>query len=336
MRLTIQDYEVYVGDKMLNDLPKYIRFAYEDKKLFIITDTTVQSLYENLMKEILIDFELEFVAVAPGEVSKSWKTYQEVIKQLIALGMKRNHMIIALGGGVVGDLAGFVAATLYRGQPYIQIPTTLLAQVDSSIGGKVGIDLPEGKNLVGSFYNPKFVMVDPLFLETLPEREYNQGVAEMIKVGLIRSTHLFNHFKQNDKVTQKQIIQAIVAKREIVNKDPNDQNERMLLNFGHTFGHAIEKKFNYQTYLHGEAISYGMLLAIEFGIEKNATHPKLYGEVLKILLRLGLVKEPFFTRDELKPFINTDKKNTSEGFNFILVRNVGDAIILLLDSGDDL
>jgi 3-dehydroquinate synthase len=248
--------------------------------------------------------------------------------------MKRNHLLVALGGGVVGDLTGFVASTLFRGVSYIQIPTTLLAQVDSSIGGKVGIDLPQGKNLIGSFYDPKLVMIDPLFLSTLDQREYNNGLAEMIKVGLIGDKHLYQYLLSYDKVTEKEIAQAIAVKRDLVLIDPFDKKERMYLNFGHTFGHAIEKKHQYQTYKHGEAISYGMLIALEIGIRLGETKPELYEEVKELLKRLELVKEPLLNPLHYADAILTDKKYLSDGLNYIIVPRVGVAKIIKLKESD--
>jgi 3-dehydroquinate synthase len=277
---------------------------------------------------------VHFVSIKPGEKSKSYEVYLNTIEKLIAKGIKRNHLLIALGGGVIGDLTGFIAATLYRGISFIQIPTTLLAQVDSSIGGKVGIDLKEGKNLIGSFYTPKFVLIDPNFLETLNPREYHQGIAEMIKAGLIKNKALFDYFKTNDRVTEKEILMALDVKKEIVLKDPFEKHERMLLNFGHTYGHAIERKFNYETYKHGEAISYGMLLAIEEGIRQDLTPTYVYDEVKEVLLNIGLVKEPFFKKETLDSYILTDKKHTSKAFHFICLKDVGQSVITKLEVGE--
>lgn len=327
-------YDIFIEKNGLLNLPKYIFSVYDYKEIYIVTDQTVYDLYSQKVKDVLADFEVSFVVIEPGEKSKSFNTYQSVIQQLIEKGMKRNHLLVAFGGGVVGDLAGFVAATLYRGIPFIQLPTTLLSQVDSSIGGKVGIDLEEGKNLIGSFYNPLFVLIDSEFLLTLPEREYSNGLAEMIKAGLIGDKRLYHHLLHHQVVTDEEITMAIQVKRAVVLVDPFDQKERMYLNFGHTFGHAIEKKHSYETYKHGEAISYGMLMALEVGIKHGETKEELYEEVKTLLVSKGLVKEPLLKIDDYKSEIVHDKKFLSDGLHFIVVPKAGTAKIIKLKESD--
>lgn len=334
MKLKMETYDIHVGQNSIHQLNVLIGEIYHHKDIFIVTDEHVDQLYHNLMHQILDAYHLHFVIIKPGETSKSFQTYLEVIDKLINLGIKRNHLIISLGGGVVGDLTGFVAATLYRGIDFIQVPTTLLSQVDSSIGSKVGIDLTQGKNLIGSFYDPKFVLIDPIFLETLDQREYLQGLAEMIKAGLIADKELFDFFKTHNKVTEKEILMALNVKRDVVLKDPYDQHERMILNFGHTFGHAIEKKFKYQTYKHGEAISYGMLIATHIGIKKGITPTYVYDEVKHVLETIGLIKKPYFDIESLKPFIHTDKKSMADVFHFICLKEIGQSVITNLKEGD--
>lgn len=334
MFIKMPNYEIVIETGGIKSLSTWIHEIYTYPNLFVITDKNVDLLYRQHLIDALPDFILSFVVIEPGESSKSLSTYQEVIDQLIHLGMKRNHMLVALGGGVVGDLTGYVAATLYRGVSYIQIPTTLLAQVDSSIGGKVGIDLPQGKNLIGAFYDPKLVMIDPLFLSTLDEREYHNGLAEMIKAGLIGDRRLYQHLLSYDQVTEQEIAMAIAVKRDLVLLDPYDKKERMFLNFGHTFGHAIEKKHQYQTYKHGEAISYGMLIALQIGIRLGETKPELYEEVKDLLLRLNLVKEPLLNPIHYAEDILTDKKYLSDGLNYVIVPKVGVAKIIKLKESD--
>lgn len=334
MKFKMPDYDIIVEKNSIRNLSKQIKSFYSYEDIFVVTDGNVDELYHDFIKGILSEFNLHFVVIKPGEPSKSIETYLNVIHQLVEKGIKRNHLLIAFGGGVVGDLTGFVAATLYRGLPFIQVPTTLLAQVDSSIGSKVGIDLDIGKNLIGSFYAPKLVVIDPIFLDTLSVREYNQGIAEIIKAGLIANQELFLYFKQNKKVTEKEILMALEVKRNVVLKDPFDMNERMLLNFGHTFGHALEKKFDYQTYKHGEAISYGMLIALEIGIKKGITPKHLYEDIRVVLENIGLIKKPYFKIEELDSFIKTDKKSTAEAFYFICIKEIGQGVITTLQAGD--
>jgi 3-dehydroquinate synthase len=318
------NYDIFIEEDGLSHLAKHIKEVYQFDDLFVITDQNVFDLYNEKLIQALIGYKLSFVILPPGEKSKSLDTYHQAIQTLIEKGIKRNHLILAFGGGVIGDLAGFIASTLYRGISYIQIPTTLLAQVDSSIGGKVGIDLKEGKNLIGSFYDPKFVFIDPSFLKTLSKREYNNGLAEMIKAGLIGDKKLYSYLLEHDKVTVTEITEAIQVKRNVVLIDPYDKKERMYLNFGHTFGHAIEKKHHYETYLHGEAISYGMLIALQIGIQIGETKEELYQEVKKLLLDRELVKEPLLEMDEYRDEIIHDKKNLADGLHFIIVTKPGD------------
>jgi 3-dehydroquinate synthase len=318
------NYDIFIEEDGLSHLAKHIKEVYPYDDLFVITDQNVFDLYNEKLIQALIGYKLSFVILPPGEKSKSLEVYHQAIQTLIEKGIKRNHLILAFGGGVIGDLAGFIASTLYRGISYIQIPTTLLAQVDSSIGGKVGIDLKEGKNLIGSFYDPKFVFIDPSFLKTLSKREYNNGLAEMIKAGLIGDKKLYAYLLEHDTVTETEITEAIQVKRNVVLIDPYDKKERMYLNFGHTFGHAIEKKHKYETYLHGEAISYGMLIALQIGIQIGETKEELYQEVKKLLLDRGLVKEPLLEMDEYRDEIIHDKKNLADGLHFIIVTKPGD------------
>ncbi|MBN2300293.1 MAG: 3-dehydroquinate synthase [Acholeplasmataceae bacterium] len=328
------DYDIYIESNELLNLQKYVKELYHEKKIYVVTDENVNQLYHQKLIHALPFFEVIFVVIKPGEHSKSIETYQKVISELIQKQMKRNHLLIALGGGVVGDLTGFVASTLYRGVKFIQIPTTLLAQVDSSIGGKVGIDLEQGKNLLGSFYRPLLVYIDPAFLETLSKREYANGLAEMIKAGLIGDKKLYHHLKSNEKVGVDEIVMAIQVKRALVLIDPYDHKERMYLNFGHTFGHAIEKKHHYDTYKHGEAISYGMLMALEIGMKRHETHFELYQEVKSLLLERGLVKEPLLKIFDYKDEIVHDKKYLSEGLHFVIVPKVGEVKSIILEDSD--
>jgi 3-dehydroquinate synthase len=328
------DYDIVIYDNNLLELSKHIKSIYRYDELFVVTDQKVYALYHQQMVEALASFHVSYVVVPEGESSKSLDTYQKVVDTLIEKGIKRNHLIIALGGGVIGDLTGFVAATLFRGIPYIQIPTTLLAMVDSSIGGKVGIDLKQGKNLLGSFYQPKLVFIDTNFLKTLPSREYANGLAEMIKAGLIGDKKLYQYLLEHDIVSTKEIEQSIHVKREVVLIDPYDYKERMLLNFGHTFGHAIEKKHHYETYKHGEAISYGMLIALQLGITLGKTDPNLYEEVKSLLIKRGLVQEPLLEMEDYKSEIIHDKKFLADGLNFIVVHRPGVPEIIKLKALD--
>jgi len=333
MKIEMPDYDIVVNHHEMLHIAEHIKSFYTYKEIFILTDDCVYAHYKDKLNKWFESFEYEVVVVPQGEKSKSYDVYLDAINKLIEKGIKRNHLLIALGGGVIGDLAGFIASTLYRGIPFMQIPTSLLAMVDSSIGGKVGIDLDLGKNLIGSFYQPKKVVIDPEFLNTLSTLEYNNGMAEMIKSGLIGDKKLYEHFKSHQKVTIDEIIKTIKVKQKVVLIDPYDKKERMFLNFGHSYGHAIEKSTNYEVYKHGQAISYGMLIALEKGIELGITPNYLYDEVKEILLRIGLVEKPLLKATSYEQELKYDKKNMADGYHFIFIEEVGKAVIKKIKIG---
>ena len=326
MKIKMPDYDIIINHHEMLHIAEHINSFYTYKEVFILTDEYVYANYKDKLSDWFETFDYKIVVVPQGEKSKSYDVYLDAINKLIEKGIKRNHLLVALGGGVIGDLAGFIASTLYRGIPFMQIPTTLLAMVDSSIGGKVGIDLDLGKNLIGSFYQPKKVIIDPEFLNTLSTLEYNNGMAEMIKSGLIGDKELYEYFKHHQKVTIDEIIKTIKVKQKVVLIDPYDKKERMFLNFGHSYGHAIEKKTNYEVYKHGQAISYGMLIALEKGIELGITPNYLYDEVKEMLLRIGLVENPLLKASSYEDELKYDKKNMADGYHFIFIEEVGKAV----------
>jgi 3-dehydroquinate synthase len=321
MPLTNHAYDILLDHKAILQLPIEIKKWYKGDKLFIVTDDHVHQLYQSMIADILKEFTLHFVIVRPGEVSKSFGVYEDVIDQLIQQGMKRTDLLIAFGGGVIGDLAGFVASTLYRGVPYIQIPTTLLAQVDSSIGGKTAINSSKGKNMVGTFYQPKLVIIDPDFLKTLPDFEYKNGMAEVIKSAYIGDSVLQDKLFKGQIKTLEMIERTIMVKRQVVLIDEFDLNERMFLNFGHTFGHALEKQSNYEI-AHGFAVAEGMLMAIHIGERLGITPPTIF-KGLKLLLEkydLGLLNS---SPVSLIEDIFYDKKNTNGHLKMIFLKEIG-------------
>ncbi|MBE0701469.1 MAG: 3-dehydroquinate synthase [Acholeplasmataceae bacterium] len=334
IQIKMPTYDILIQENGLSLLAGQLKSFYALSTLYVITDENVYKLYKETFISALAEYEIHFVVNKAGEKHKSMETYHHTISTLIEKKIRRHHLIVSLGGGVVGDLAGFVAATLYRGMSYIQIPTTLLAQVDSSIGGKVGIDLEEGKNLVGSFCNPRFVLIDPMFLKTLSYKEYANGLAEMIKAGLVGDANLFEIIDQKHLIGCKEIAMAIEVKKALVLIDPFDKKERMFLNFGHTFGHAIEKKHHYATYKHGEAISYGMLIALKVGISHGKTPPFLYDRLKALLIEKGLVQEPLLNMEDYLDAIENDKKQSSDGLHFVIIEDIGKPNILVMKDGD--
>ena len=331
IKLKNAKYDIIIKNNIIKNANKYINKIYSNKKIFIITDDTVSNLYLNDLKSSLInDFEVDEVIIPHGEKSKNIKVYSKVCEELINKGIKRNHLLIALGGGVIGDLCGFVAATLYRGLPYVGIPTSLLSQMDSSIGGKTGIDFANRKNILGCFKQPSLVLIDPKTLNTLPKREFNNGMGELIKHGAIGNLELLNKLENKPLINEEIIKESLIVKKNVVEIDEFDQKERMTLNFGHTFGHAIELKYHYK---HGEAVAIGMLMAIKLGIDLGITPKECYDKIYNILKLYNLPTKEYNYKDYLEDILY-DKKNIAGTINFILLDKLGNSIIYKLTEKD--
>jgi len=271
VRLQERSYRILVGRSLLSQLGAQCRRLKLGQRGVIVTDDRVGPRYARTVQDALkaYGFKVERITIPHGETSKQWRVVQDCYNQLAAARLERGSFVVALGGGVVGDLAGFVAATYLRGVDFVQIPTTLLAQVDSSVGGKVGINLKAGKNLVGAFYQPKLVLCDLDTLKSLPKREFRAGMAEVIKYGIIWDAKLFQILETQIKGILKldlSLLEQVVArccqiKAKVVGQDEKEGGLRAILNYGHTIGHAIEAITRYGTYLHGEAISVGQVAA---------------------------------------------------------------------------
>lgn len=324
INLGLNSYDIIIEDDALSHLSFYIKKIYKNKKIYIITDTNVKDLYLDKVRDSLKEnYLVDYVAVKAGEESKSLEVYENVVDELIEKGIRRNELLIALGGGVVGDLTGFIAATLYRGLPYVGIPTSLLSQMDSSIGGKTGIDFHNRKNIIGCFKQPKMVIIDPKTLDTLPKCEFNNGMGELIKHGMIGNKKLFEMLKLKPVINEDIIYQSLIVKKRVVEVDEFDQGERMLLNFGHTFGHIIELEKNLK---HGEAVAVGMLMALKYGCDLGITKECYYSELKDILCSYDLPCYEIEYQKYLKKVIY-DKKNLAGKVNFILIKEIGEAII---------
>jgi len=310
-----KSYDVIIKKGLLNDISDYID---SKKEIVIITDKNIPLKYVNTVKSKLN--VLHVLTLNPGESLKCFTEVESVINKLIELKVTRNITLVALGGGVVGDFTGFVASIYMRGVDFIQIPTSLLSQVDSSVGGKVGINTDFMKNAVGSFYQPKIVLIDPNTLETLEKRHFNNGMAELIKHGVIAGKGLFIDILNNDVMQNidELIYQSITIKKNIVIQDIEDKGIRQILNFGHTIGHAIEQHSNYGL-LHGEAISIGMVM-----MSKGTTYEK---DLLSILNKYNLPTSYAYNLDDLYEYIKTDKKVTEKNLNIILAEEVGNGFI---------
>ena len=261
------DYPIRIRKGALQQIGEIASTACSGRRTCIVSDETVWPLYGTIVSDALAaaGFAVSSAIVPAGEESKSSQQLFGLYEQFHQAGLTRSDLVVALGGGVIGDLAGYAAATWLRGVPLIQAPTTLLAQVDSSIGGKTAIDLPIGKNLVGAFYQPRAVVMDPSVLRSLSRARMADGMAEVIKYGLIRDARLFEQIESRTYDLEWILERCVRIKTTVVSRDERDTGERMLLNFGHTIGHAIEKVTHYQRFTHGEAVAIGMVAATQIG-----------------------------------------------------------------------
>lgn len=305
----------------------------------IITDSNVEPLYAaRLARSLhLAGFQAAILEIPAGEQSKCPEVLAELWEQLMDVGLTRSDAVIALGGGVVGDLAGFAAATILRGVDFVQIPTTLLAQVDSSVGGKVAVDLRAGKNLAGAFYQPKMVIMDPECLKTLPERVFSDGMAEVIKYGCIWDRGLFDRIAQMGSREHimghigEITLQCCDIKRQVVEQDELDTGLRMLLNFGHTLGHVYEKAYHYETYTHGEAVAAGMVRAAKLGTAMGITPAGTAEEIAAVLRKFGLPTEISASAQDYADTLTKDKKSDGTQISFIALREIGKAEAVKLE-----
>jgi 3-dehydroquinate synthase len=329
-------YPIWIGAGLLADTARW-RGAIRGRHVLVVTNSTIAPLYLERVQAGLDGFVHNALILPDGEAHKTLANSERVFDALAALGANRDAAIIALGGGVIGDLAGFAAACWMRGIDFVQMPTTLLAMVDSSVGGKTGVNVPAGKNLVGAFHQPRAVVADTAALATLPEREYRAGLAEVVKYGAIGDAAFFAWLEaQADALNARDdaaLAAAIAAscrhKAGVVARDEHEQGERALLNFGHTFGHALEAEAGYGTLLHGEAVAIGMVLAARLSADLGRA-PRADAERLAALLAaLGLpVALPPADTTRLLERMRLDKKNLSGRLRLILWRGIGEADIV--------
>lgn len=327
-------YDIYIGRDILDRMAVVLNKGNWSKRFILVTDSQVKALHgqrvlENLRK---MDLKADLIDFPFGEASKNMETCLNLVTQLIALETDRHSALIALGGGVVGDMTGFVASIYMRGIPFFQVPTTLLAQVDSSIGGKTGIDLPAGKNLLGTFYQPGAVFIDLTFLETLNEREFNNGLSEILKYGIIEDPHLLTILEEGTSprrgrdpaLLEKIVGKSCRIKKRIVELDEKEGGLRRILNFGHTLGHAVEAESGYGL-SHGEAVAVGMIAAARLS-EKLGHLPASDRERIEDLVRLlglphripgGLETEAILAR------LSRDKKKIGTVLPFVLLKKLG-------------
>ena len=329
-------YPIHVGQGLLDALPELL-IGQSVSRVAVVTNPTVAGLLLARVQSALARAGLPVVVIVvpDGEAHKTLATWAAVHDQLLAARLDRKSAILALGGGVVGDIAGFAAATYQRGIALIQVPTTLLSQVDSSVGGKTGVNHPLGKNMIGAFYQPRLVVVDTSTLATLPERELRAGLAEVIKYGLIRDRDFFSWLEGNMPALLAREPEALAHaievscrhKAEVVANDETEQGERALLNLGHTFGHAIEAGLGYGTWLHGEAVAAGTVLAARLSARLGWISDLDVDRIVRLFAAAGLpVQAPPFGADRYLELMSHDKKVVSGNLHLILLREVGMAL----------
>jgi len=335
-----RSYPVYIGADLVN-LGKTAKSFPLGEQVLVVSDDCVYRFYGDKVKSSLKEngFDVSTTCVPQGEISKSLFQVEKLYTLCAELKLDRSATILGLGGGVMGDLAGFVASTYLRGINFVLLPTTLLAQVDASVGGKVGVDLPAGKNLVGSFYQPKFVYMDFKTLKTLRPEQIREGLAEIVKCGLIKDEELFCYLEKNveklgnldlDKEVAQFIIErAVRIKARVVEEDEREEKgKRQILNFGHTIGHAIEGATDYKKYAHGEAVSLGMVAAVKISEKLGFITGDLVERLRELLEAIGLpVKMEKVDEDKLWDVLYRDKKVRAGRLNFILPRGIGDVFL---------
>ncbi len=324
-----KNYNILIEKGILKDIKTHIDALKKYNNCFVITNKTVWKLY----KKYFEGFK-NVVVIEDGEKYKNFETYKYILDELLCAKIERDDVILALGGGVTGDIAGFAASTVLRGVDFIQIPTTLLAQVDSSVGGKVAINHKTGKNLIGAFYQPKLVLIDPNTLKTLDERQIKAGLGEVVKYAFIekncgeKSSEFFNFLMncniKSDYDLEEIIYHACKLKAYVVSKDEKEKSLRAVLNFGHTFAHGIEKVTNYKVFTHGEAVALGIKMALKLGVLKGLIKESYYKDGIKLLEKFNLQTDldKKYSREKILKVFLSDKKVKNGKITFVLPVNV--------------
>jgi 3-dehydroquinate synthase len=328
------NYDVLCGQGALRELPRSARRLANEGAVFVVSSPRVWRHCRARIEKLLGALCRATILIDDAEAAKNLRTVGRACRDLVRAGADRRALLVAVGGGVVGDVAGFVAASYARGISLIHVPTTVVAQVDSAIGGKTGVNLPEGKNLVGAFYPAKAVLADPDLLATLPPREFRSGIYEVIKYGAIGDAPLFAFLEKNlEKVLRREratlayaIERSIAQKARVVSRDERESGLREILNFGHTFAHALESITRYKTYLHGEAVGLGMLAASRLAVEKQLFSPAEEARVAHVIARVGpLPPWPKVAAARLVAAMQADKKTRAGRLRFVLPERIGKA-----------
>ncbi len=344
VNLEDNSYPIFIGEGASLSLENFEGYI-AGKDIAIVTNEVVAPLYLNEISDLFSNMNVIEYILPDGEQEKKLKTVHKIIDRLMEAGLGRDSTLIALGGGVVGDITGFTASIFMRGINFIQIPTTLLAQVDASVGGKTAVNHKAGKNLIGTFHQPKCVICDSRFLETLKATEISAGLSEIIKYGLIYDKEFFQWLQKNtqqilsnDPVAVAHAIQRSCAiKAEIVAQDEKEQSVRALLNFGHTFGHAIEKLTGYGNWTHGDAVAVGMVLAARLSENMSLITPEDVQNIEEILTAANLpISLPNIDPAELLAAMQSDKKVKDRNIQLVLLKNIGEAFLTADYSQEDL
>ena len=325
------NYDILVEKGLINDTGKLVKEVLRGKRALIVTDNVVDKFYTETVKKSLEKENIitSVCVLENGETNKNIESIYNIYSALAKNELSRKDIIIALGGGVIGDMAGYAAATWMRGIDFVQIPTTLLACVDSSVGGKTGINIKEGKNLVGAFHSPRLVIMDSDVLNTLPKREFNAGMAEVIKHAFLFDKKLLEYLENNNNNFDMDFIlkRNCELKGHIVEIDYKEKKERMFLNFGHTIGHSVENAAGYGVLLHGEAVAIGVIFAIEYGIKKGITKDKSLLERAKNIFNKFSLPTEIPSNINLKDAIKLDKKRSNDEINFVFLEDIEKPLI---------
>ena len=320
------------GRGALRKLPRVVSRLGQDGAVFVVSSPRVWRHWGGRVENLLGKARRDTILMNDGETSKNLKTVEKVCRDLVRAGADRRALIVAVGGGVIGDVAGFVAASYARGIGLIHVPTTIVAQVDSALGGKTGVNLPEGKNLVGAFYPPKGVLADPALLSSLPPRDFRSGIYEIIKYGVIGDLTLFSFLEdkmesvlRGDHAALAFVIERSIAqKARVVSRDERESGLREILNFGHTFAHALESVTGYRTYLHGEAVGWGMIAASRLAVEKGMLSTDDEARIARVIERVGpLPPWPRISPAKIIAAMQADKKTRAGRLRFVLAERIG-------------
>lgn len=331
-------YDILIEKGLLSQAGTLIKDVLNAKKIVLISDTNVYPIYGDGIKNSLKDagFQVFTYIFKAGEASKTTASVIKMVEFMAENALTRDDGVVALGGGVCGDMAGFAAAIYLRGIKFVQIPTSLLSQVDSSVGGKTAVDLPQGKNLCGAFHQPSLVIIDPDVLETLTDHYFADGMGEVIKAGCIKSEKLFERLEnENPKdFIEDMIYECLDIKRQVVENDEKERGERALLNFGHTCGHSIEKLWNFETVSHGEAVGIGMVMITQVTEKLGITEKGTVDRIIKVLEKNNMKISDTHSVAEIVGAMNADKKRTANGIKFAVLKNIGESFIYPVENKD--